>query len=239
MFEDLQVLLKPKYRQLWTDYCRYLNMGWQRFAGTRFETAEKYEQLRLLEKAIRRDFPLSSNLLACLQRQFVVHNLSLYLLLEPLSAWRYLASGKAPDTDAAVSEIVQRAVSPAARLLMVLNDEGPSTYLPMTSWLTAMFLENAVEQKLPLIKNLKRSPKQWQNKFGGLLKNAFVLLAIVRSKRLKFRAALQLNTMRVRLNKKQSSKQVKTDALDRIKIFLYSLYQFITVRKRTTTKRGI
>ena len=239
MFEDLQILLKPQYRQLWTDYCRYLDMGWQRFSDNRFAPTEKHEQLRLLEKAIRKDFPLPENLLARLQQQFVTHNLSLYLLLEPLSAWRYLATGKTPDTDAAISEIVQRVTAPAARLLMVLNDEGPSTYLPTTSWLTAVFLENAIVQKLPLIKNLKRSPKQWLNKLGGLLKNAYVLLSIVRSKHLKFKAALQLNTMRLRLQKKQNSKQAETDGLDRIAIFLYSIYQFITVRKHTTEKKGI
>ncbi|MBR1825097.1 MAG: hypothetical protein IJ770_00725 [Alphaproteobacteria bacterium] len=239
MFEDLQVLLKPQHHRLWIDYCSYLNMGWQRFAGNRFDMQEKFTQLRLLENAIRRDFPVSENLLARLQKQFVAENLSLYLLLEPLSSWRYLASGKAPDSDAAISEIVQRAVSPAARLLMVLNDENPSTYLPMTSWLTAMFLKQAVTDKSSLLKNMKRTPKQWGRKFDGLLKNAFVLLGIVHSTRLKFRIAMLLNTMRLSVRNMQNNKQVKTDFLDRIKIFLYSIYQFITIRKRSTTKKGI
>ena len=239
MFEDFQVLLKPQYHQLWADYCRYLELGWQRFLCRCFNADEKEKQLRLLEKAIRRDFPISANLLARLQKQFINENLSLYLLLEPLSAWRHLTAEKTPVSDASASEIIQRTLSPAARLLMVLNNESPSTYLPMTSWLTAFFLMRLIQQKSPFLKNMKHTPKQWAKKLDGLLKNAFVLLGIVRSKRLKFRIALCLNTLQSYVYDLRSNQQRKTDFLDRMKIFLYSMYQFIVIRRRTTTKKGI
>ena len=236
MFEDLQYLLKPKYHALWADYCRYLDLGWQHFNDTCYATQTKYEQLRLLEAAIRRDFPLKENLLARLQQHFLAENLSLYLLLDPLTAWRYAASGKIPESETALTEIVQRAVSPAARLLMVLNDENPSTYLPMTSFLTARFLEQLQMQKSPFVQKIKRSKKQWSRKYEGLLKNAFVLLGIVNSKRLKFKAAIVLNKMKLRIS---DNKQASTEFLDRVKIVCYSVIQFITVRKRTTTPKGM
>lgn len=239
MFEDLQYLLKPKYHILWADYCRYLDLGWQHFNNAACSTPTKYEQLRLLETAIRRDFPLKNNLLARLQQHFVAENLSLYLLLDLLTAWRYTASGKIPESETALTEIVQRAVAPAARLLMVLNDENPSTYLPMTSFLTALFTEWLQTQKSPLLQGLKRSKKQWCRKYDGLLKNAFVLLGIVNSKRLKFKLAIMLNTMKVKIQKILNNKQPTAELLDRIKIFWYAVYQFVTVRKRTTTQKGL
>ena len=239
MFEDLQYLLKPKYHALWADYCRYLELGWQHFNDANRTTTTKYEQLRLLETAVRREFALKNNLLARLQRHFVTENLSLYLLLDPLSAWRYAASGKRPETETALTEIVQRAVAPAARLLMVLNDENPSTYLPMTSFLTALFLERLQMQKSSLIQKLRLSPNQGYRKYEGLLKNAFVVLGIVSSLRLKFKMAIVLNKMKVRIQKILKNKQRTTEVLDRIKIFCYSAYQFITVRKRTTTQKGL
>lgn len=239
MFEDLQYLLKPKYHALWADYCCYLELGWQHFNDANRTTATKYEQLRLLETAIRRDFPLKENLLARLQRHFVAENLSLYLLLDPLSAWHYAASGKTPESETALTEIVQRAVAPAARLLMVLNDENPSTYLPMTSFLTALFLERLQTQKSPLLQSVKRSKKQWCRKYDGLLKNAFVLLGIVSSKRLKFKLATVLNTMKVQIGKILNNKQPTAELLDRVKIFWYAVFQFITVRRRTTTQKGL
>ncbi len=236
MFEDLQMLLKPQYHQLWADYCHYLEMGWKRFESKRFSAVEKNNQLRLLEKAIRHDFPLSANFLARLQKQFVAENLSLYLLLEPLGAWRYAAT---EEKLSAKTDIILQSVAPAARLLMVLNDENPSTYLPMTSCLTAVFFAKAVRNKYPFFKISQYSSKQWSKKLDGLLKNSFILLQIIRSKRLKFKIAILLNTLQIWEKKLQNNKQAEIDVLDRMKIFLYSIYQFITIRRRTITKRGI
>ena len=199
----------------------------------------KSEQIKLLERAIRKDFPLKDTLLGRLQKAFVAENLSLYLLLEPLQAWQWAAAIGKTETESRVSEIMGRLVSPAARLLMVLNDENPSTYLPMTSLLTAYRLAKELEHKSELLAKVKKTRRFWFGKLRGLLKNAFVILAVVRSKRLKFKLALELNALAIRIDKLQNNKQCKTEVLDRIKIFLYSCYQFIMIRRRTTQTKGV
>lgn len=239
MFEQFKMLLKPQYHALWADYCRYLDLGWQHFAQKDLEASVKYEQLRLLEKAIRRDFALKTNVLARLQKFFVAENLSLYLLLEPLQAWRYLVADSCPNSKNAAMEVLQHAVSPAARLQMVLNGQNPSTYLPMTTFFTAYFLYYGRMQKSSFLKNIKYSEKRWYNMLNGLLQDSFVLLEIVGSKRLKFALAIELNTLKIKLQKLLKHQQSKLDLLDRLKIIVYSIIQFIIVRKRTIVQKGL
>lgn len=239
MFECLAKLLKSKHRPLWQDYCRYLRLGWQHYADKKIEPKLKIAKISLLEKAIRKDFPLPDTLLARLQKAFVVENLSLYLLLEPLQIWRWLAADKKNVTEAQISEIIAGLASPAARMLMVLNNEGPSTYLPMTSLLSAQYLLNALENKDALLQKSGKRKRFWLSKINGLLKNAAVILRVIKSKRLKFLLATELNRLVLQVDKMQNNKQSGIEGLDRIKIFLYSLYQFIVIRRRTTQTRGI
>lgn len=239
MFEDLQKILKAEYRPLWRDYCLYLRLGQEHFTDGRRSHAVRTEQIRLLEEAIRKEFPLKRSLLARLQQNFVKENLSLYLLLEPLQAWQWYAGDKMPDTEAQVSELVSRIAAPAARLLMVLNEENPSTYLPMTALLSAMFLVEAAANKAEILQKFKKSRRFWCGKLRGLLKNAAILLSIVKSKRLKFLLALQINTLALKIDMLQNNKQQPIEQLDRLKIYLYSIYQFMIVRKRTTETKGI
>ena len=182
MFEDWGKILKPQYRPLWCDYCLFLQLGWEHFFDAAELSGIKSEQIKLLERAIRKDFPLKDSLLGRLQKAFVTENLSLYLLLEPLQVWRWLASIGKTETEVKVSEIIGRLMSPAARMLMVLSDENPSTYLPMTSLLTAHFLQKELEYKSELLSKVKRTRRFWFGKLRGLLKNAFVILAVVKSK---------------------------------------------------------
>ncbi len=239
MFERFEKNLKAKYRPLWADYCRYLQLGQAHFVDNRAEPAVAEEQIRLLERAVRKDFVLKNTLLARLQKAFVAENLSLYLLLEPLQAWRLAAVDKRPCTEARFSETVMRLAAPAARMLMVLNNENPSTYLPMTSLLSAWYLAIALEQKQPLLQQAGKTRRFWLGKLHGHLKNAAVLLAVVKSARLKFLLATEINQQAIEADKLKNNKQRKLEVLDRIKIFLYSTYRFVTVRRRTTETKGI
>ena len=239
MFECFEKLLQSKHRKLWQDYCRYLRLGWQHYGEDKNNSKLKTEKIRLLERAVRKDFPLSNSILAHLQKAFVAENLSLYLLLEPLRVWRWLAADKKKVTEAQISEIVADLASPAARMLMVLNNESPSTYLPITSLLSAQYLLNAVENKDELLQKSSKRKRFWLGKINGLLKNAAVILRVIKSKRLKFLLAMELNRLALQVGKVQNNKQSKVESLDRIKIFLYSLYQFTVIKRRTTQTRGI
>lgn len=239
MFEEWGKLLKPRYRPLWADYCRYLRLGQQHFFEVSKAAELKTEQIKLLERAIRKEFPVPNTLLKRLQRAFVEENLSLYLLLEPLQAWRRLALNRPTETEAQISEIITCLAAPAVRLLMVLNDENPSTYLPMTSLFSARYLLGELEYKSPLLAKVKKTRRFWYGKLRGLLKNAFVVLTVIKSKRLKFMLATELNRTALQADKAQNNKQQKIELLDRIKIFLYSCYQFVMIKRRTTETKGI
>ena len=239
MFEDWGKILKPQYRPLWSDYCLFLQLGWKHFFNAAESASLKAEQIKLLERAVRKDFPLKNSLLGRLQKAFVAENLSLYLLLEPLQVWHWLAFIGKTETEVKVSEIIGRLVSPAARMLMVLSDENPSTYLPMTSLLTAHFLQKELENKSELLAKVKKTRRFWFGKLRGLLKNAFVILAVVKSKKLKFKLATELNRLALIIDKLQNNKQPRPERLDRIKIFLYSCYQFMTIKRRTTQTKGV
>jgi hypothetical protein len=174
-----------------------------------------------------------------LQQYFVTENLSLYLLIDPLLAWRYPAADKQPTSETQLSDIIGYETSPLARLLMVLNNENPSTYLPMQSLLAVLIYSDMFQNKHPVLKNIKLSKRQRLSKLKGLLKNAGILLSIVRSKRLKYRAAILLNTASILADKYEKNQQFRIDFLDVLRIYLYSIIQFLFVRKRTVTKKGI
>jgi len=239
MFEYAEKILPKKYKELWNDYCLFLQLGQNHFASDEWSATVKKQQISLLERAIRKDFPLAGTLLYRLQKAFVAENLSLYLLLEPLQAWHWLIAAKMPDTEAQISEIVMRLSAPAARMLMVLNNENPSTYLPMTSLLSAQYLFEALEYKDELLRHIRKPHRFWMRKLTGLVKNAAVLLSVVKSKRLKFRLALELNTIICKIDRAQNNKQSELERLDRIKIFLYSVYQLVTIRRKTTGTKEI
>jgi hypothetical protein len=229
--------LVPKSKQnLFTLYMKYWQTGWQHFISDTRCTEIKQQQIILLEKAIRRDFQLSQNFLSCLQKAFVKEDLSLYLLLDMLTAWHYLAADKPPTSEEQLSKIIGATTSPLARMIMVLNDESPVTYLPMQELLSALLWYDLWQKKSVLVKKVRLTQRQKNNKLKGQMKSAMVLLAIVCHKRLKWRLALFLNKTAVLM---QNNKQENIRVLDEIKIILYSIYQFITVRHRTMIRKGI
>ena len=232
-------LVRQNHRPLVELYVRYLESGHEHFGKANLDPSVKLEKMRLLEKAVRRDFPFEDSILARLQQQFIAENLSLYLLLDPLLAWRYPAAGKKPTSETQLSDIIGYETSPLARLLMVLNNENPSTYLPMQSLLALLTLLDMLQNNAESLKKIKWAKRQRISKLNGLLKSAGVLLAIVHSKRLKFKSAVLLNTVAVLVNKYEKNKQFDTDFLDVLRIYAYSICQFLFIRKRTVTKKGI
>ena len=239
MFEYLTSLLKQEYQGLWLDYCAYIQLGWKHFFYECKSPTVNRDKLRLLDKAIRKDIPLPDNLLRRLQQKFVTNNISIYLLLEPLQAWRYISDMHASFSEQQISEIINYSVAPAARLLMVLNDQPPSTYMPMTSYLHALYLLKLINEKSCELKEIKRSKKKQYKKIQGLLNEAHILLSVVNRKKLKWKLAFKFNELQVQINHIINNKQTNFSLLDRVKIFLYSCMQFILIRHRSVTTRGL
>jgi len=240
MFEaQLNKLIPEKNILLLGLYLQYLDLGAKHFSRQNITPQTKLEQITLLEKAIRKDFPLQKNILARLQKMFVAENLSLYLLLDPLIAWRYLANGKSIKSEKQAADVVGYLASPLARMIMVLNNENPSTYLAMTSLLSLLYFQQIFADKSFIPYAVKWGNKRKTEYLRGLLKNATILLQIVQSKRLKFRLAILFNRLRLQINNRQNNKQAKMGLLDELRIFAYSIYQFVVIRHRTLSKKGI
>jgi hypothetical protein len=231
-----KTLVKPEHYQLIDDYFRYLELGLKHYAKENISQDVKKQKLELLEKALRKDYSKKNSLITKLQSRFLSHNLSLYLLLDPLYAWRYLAIGKLPTSEAQLSEFTNLLISPAARLIMALYDENPATYLPLSSFFSAMFLLDNFQNKTPLVAKIKLSKRQKISKLKGLLKNASIILSLVKSKRLKYKLALALNRLDINLKNTENNKQSKFAFLDNIRVFLYSYWQFISVKHKTLEK---
>ena len=234
-----KILVKKEHYPLIDDYFCYLKTGWKHYAKTEVSSEVKLKKLELLEKALRKDFPLKNSLIANLQNSFIKENLSLYLLLDMLYAWRYLARGVCPKSEEQLSELVNLSISPFARLITALYDENPSTYFPLTSLFSVLFLLEEFQKKSTIVNQVKLSKRQKVSKLKGLMKNSAVILSLINSKRLKFRLAQCLNTAKILIQKFENNEQVKISILDNIIIFLYSTTQFVSVRHKPLEKNKI
>ncbi|MBQ8671664.1 MAG: hypothetical protein IJ525_03985 [Alphaproteobacteria bacterium] len=237
--KELQQLIPAKNIELFNIYMQYINLLHKHFTNKKIDKQIRFEQISLLERAIRKDFPLKNNIIARLQKMFVAENLSLYLLLDPLIAWRYLANDKIIKTEKQAADVVGYLSSPSARLIMVLNNETPSSYLAMTSLISLLYFRKIFTDKTFIPYAVKWGNKRKSQYLRGLLKNSVVLLQIVNSKSLKFRLALLFNRLRIQIDNEQNNKQLTIGLLDWLKILVYSVFQFVTIRHRTVSKKEI
>lgn len=237
--DTLTSLIPDKQRELWLDYITFIKAGNKKFAYAKGMENINIEKLKRLEKAMRRDFPISGNLLAKLQRKFVRENLSVSLLTDWLTVWRYISTLPQPYNEKRISEIIGNAASPLARMIMVLNNENLSVYLPLCSLVSSVLLTDLIENKSGLMKSAKWGTRQKLSKLRGWIKNSKVLLSIVSSKSLKFRMAVLLNRQQCYEQYMISNKQFSVGVLDWIKIFLYSIWQFMTIRHKSVKIKGI
>ena len=97
-------LVPAENLELWQNYLKFINLGKNRFFYENNKTSVKEEKLRLLEKAIRRDLPISDNVLSRLQQGFLQENLSVSLLSDWLIVWRYTATLPLPLNEKRLSD---------------------------------------------------------------------------------------------------------------------------------------
>lgn len=236
---DISKLTAPKYRPLVRDYTCFLQTGLGHFGNKNLPADIRLQKLTLLEKALRRQTPFTDSLIYKLQKAFVAENLSVSLLLEPLTAWRYPAAGKYPTSGAQVSELLNRMLSPAARLILALDNENPATYLPLTTLFVLLCLQEMIQTDDIFLKKARISKKQLISRLNGLYKSACVLLSLVKNKRLKFQLALLLNTARLHTLKLKNNLHDRPAFLDYVLIFAYSVFQFLFIKRKSVNFKGI
>ncbi len=235
---DVSKLAAPQYRPLLSDYLLYLQLGWQHFENINLPSDVRLSKIHLLEKALRKPTPVHGVIFR-LQNAFVKENITLSILLEPLSAWRFLAENKLPTSGSQSSEILNRLISPLARLVLALDNENPCTYFPLTSLLVLLFMLEQFKTSAVFQKKTKMSKKQKENRLSGLYKNSKILLSLIKNKRLKFRLALLLNTARLHTDFFKNNKQRSPTFLDYSGILLYSVLQFLFIKQKSVENKGI
>lgn len=239
LIDMLTSLLPTEKRELWQLYRQFIKVGNKNFCFEENREDIKKEKLRLLEKAIYRDYQTSLNVLARLKQKFKVEGLSESLLIDWLVVWKYTSALQPPLNEKRLSDIIGYAASPTARMIMALNNENPSVYLPFCSLVSAILFLQLTNERSPLLQGAKWSLKQRRSKLKGWLKNARVLLNVVGSRRLKFYLALLINRLNMYERAFQNNKQCKIGILDKVKIFLYSIWQFVMVRHKSFEIKGM
>ena len=220
-------LSSGRYQKIINDYLLYLDLGWKSFSRADIPVEVKLKKIDLLDKAVRKDCPLKKSVIYRLQKEFVEENISIYLLLDPLVTWKYLALNKIPTSEKQLSDMINYVISPLARLM------------PMNALLCLFYYIQIFNENSPILKKAKFYKRQRDSKLKGLIKSAKVILQLVKSKKLKLRLAFTLNKGIFLANKFIKNKQVNLGILDYLLIFLYSIWQFIMIRKRTITKEGL
>ncbi|MBQ4400099.1 MAG: hypothetical protein II830_02245 [Alphaproteobacteria bacterium] len=237
---DLLTSLIPNEKQaLWKLYLNFLYAETKRFEFEKSKVAIKEEKIRLLEKVLRCNTLAKNNIIAELQKGFINENLSVSLLTDWLVVWRYSAITEPPLNEKRISDIIGTAASPLARMIMALNNENPSIYLPFSSLVSAVLFLYIKHNNHPILKGCKWRLSQQLSKLKGWLKNAEILLNVVSSKRLKFKIALLINRLKIFQQAFQNNKQYQIGILDEIKIILYSVWQFMTIRHKSVIIRGL
>lgn len=229
----LTSLIPNKYHQLWLDYLKFAEWGGRRFAYEEGKEDAKENKLFMLEKALRCKGKFLWGVSGRLKKEFSEENLAISLLTDWLIVWKYTTELKPPLNEKQISDIIGYAVSPLTRMIMALNDENPSVYLPFGSLVSAVVFLYLMQSKAELIKGSKWSLKQRKSKLKGWIKNSRVLLSVTRSAKLKFRLALLLNRLDFYNVAFQNNKQCHIGVLDEIMIFLYSIWQFMTIRRKS------
>ena len=123
--------------------------------------------------------------------------------------------------------------------MLVLDNENPSTYQPLTSLLVLLFLQEAFNNNSNFVKKAKISKRQRESRLNGLYKSAKVILALLKTKRLKFRLAILLNTANLHTRLFKNNEQRKLTFLDYLAIFLYSSVQFFFIKRKSVNNKGI
>ena len=237
---DLLTSLIPNEKQaLWKLYLNFLYAETKRFEFEKCKVAIKEEKIRLLEKVLRCNNLAKNNIIAELQKGFINENLSVSLLTDWLVVWRYSAITEPPLNEKRISDIIGTSASPLARMIMALNNENPSIYLPFSSLVSAVLFLYIKHNNYPMLKGCKWRLSQQRSKLKGWLKNAEILLNVVSSKRLKFKIALLINRLKIFQQAFQNNKQYQIGILDEIKIILYSVWQFMTIRHKSVIIRGL
>ena len=207
-----------------------------------------------------------------LRRDFISENLSFSLLTDLLTAFRQDARNYKYETWGQLVEYCRWSAAPVGRFMLALHNENPSTYLPGTSLCVALQIQNHLQDLKYDAKLLKRVyiPVDMMKKYGvktsdllkdretpqlnrlkkdilqkvqGLIKEADILLSIVKSRRLRMELGVILSLTVIMLKKLEKgdvlAKEIKFSKLDWFKATLQGMGRGLLTKRKTLTTKGL
>lgn len=209
---------------------------------------------------------------AKLREVFLDERLDFSLASDLLAAFRQDAQEIVYETWGQLMRYCSFSAAPVGRFMLAIHNENPSTYLPANALCAALQIVNHIQdlkydakilkrvyipldlQKkfkvtpASLLKNkasanLQRLIKEMLNRVNGLMKDAEILPAIVKSRRLRLEICIINSLTNIMVKKIEHgdvlAKEIKLSKTDWLKGTLAGLTKGMLVRPKTLTNKGL
>ncbi len=223
-------LIPKKERNFFIKYLRYVQQLSMRGLG---EKRIHKKSFNYLYRAVSDRQWSEKNLLGYLQKEFIVRNLSLSLLLEPLDGFEWMSKNLYPLELTEASPIGLQIISPITRMVAVLNNQTPPFYQPFSN-LVFSYISRYVQEYYGLRTILKQvgvsiGDKRINQRLEKGLKEERQLLSVSRGLifRIKIGFFIGLNAL---LTKKTIK---KVNFFIYVNAFLYGLGYNLTTKNQT------
>ena len=171
-----------------------------------------------------------NTLIGKLQQEFVIRNLSLSLLTEPIDGFLLFAKNKYDLEFSKLSPIILQIISPISRFVTVLNNNSPLLYQPLTT-LIFTYLMLYIKHSPKMQNHFKNNKIQINTKLLNeqILKSfqeAKYSIAISKNVIFKLKIGYFVGLLKVLI--KKDTKKLKK--MDYVNAFLYGLYYTLTIK---------
>lgn len=263
-------LFNRKFRKIITDYYNFARYCDDIADNPELSSAEKLQQLDAAEQALygRQSLPCAD----AVRSSLAVEHIDVSVAADLLTAFRQDAAGKNYQTWGQLLDYCRYSAAPVGRFMLALHDENPSTYLPAAALCAVLQLVNHIQDLGSDVKMLNRIylPEELMrrhkvskralsaaqcskslhfllndilNRCCGLLKDAEILPAIVKSLRLRIYICITLKLTKILINKLYNgdvlAEKISLSGYDRIRAAVSGLAQALTTRRRTLSNKGL
>lgn len=270
-FPVASLLFPRRYRKIITDYYNFARECDDTADNPQLTKEEKLQLLNEAEQALygKSDTPATA---VRLRHNLLAENLDFSPAADLLTAFRTDAENPPYHTWAQLLEYCRFSAAPVGRFMLALFNENPSTYLPASALCAVLQITNHLQDLhddythlgrlyLPeelmrqykisakalsaskCSKNLQNLLNDILNRCSGLLKDARILPAIIKNRRLKIYVCITLALTDILINKLYHTDilavKVRLSAIDKISAVFTGVYKAMTTRRKTLTNEGL
>lgn len=264
------LLFPRRYRKIISHYYDFARYCDDIADSTSLNSAQKLDSLDLAEQALfgKGDLPVST----ALRTDFLSEGFDFSLATDLLIAFRQDAQNKTYQTWNQLLEYSRYSAAPVGRFMLALFNENPSTYLPASALCIVLQITNHLQdlksdfidlnrlyfpEELLLHYNITKesflsdnSSKNLQflkndvlDRCRFLLKDARILPAILRNRRLKTYICITLSLTDILIKKLYHgdvlATKIKLTLRDRLLAVIQGIFYALTTTRKTLTNKGL